>query len=177
MPIGEELISAIERGVVDPRDDVKARARILADEFGWDVSDARRLWCFAPDATGPNLLVDVTKGVQYLHEIKDSCVSAFQWATKEGVTCEENMRGVRVNILDVTVSFCLLSFRDPLHISISADFRRYPSRWRTNYTHYASCHIRRLPPCHPCTSRTYLPRFVFTNFFKLIRDLIILHTT
>lgn len=116
-PIGEELISAIERGVVNPHDDVKARARILADEFGWEVSGARRIWCFAPDTTGPNLLVDVTKGVQYLHEIKDSCVSAFQWATKEGVICEENMRGVRVNILDVTVSFCLLSFGDPLHIS------------------------------------------------------------
>lgn len=103
MPLGEELTSAIEKGVVDPHDDVKARARILADEFGWEVSDARRIWCFAPDATGPNLLVDVTKGVQYLHEIKDSCVSAFQWATKEGVLCEESMRGVRVNILDVTL--------------------------------------------------------------------------
>ena len=164
MPIGEELTSAIERGVVDPHDDVKARARILADEFGWEVSDARKIWCFAPDASGPNLLVDVTKGVQYLHEIKDSCVSAFQWATKEGVLGEENMRGVRVNILDVTVSSCLHSFGDPLHFRISADFRRYPSWWRTNDTDYASCHIRRLPPCHPCTSRTYIPRFVFMVF-------------
>ena len=33
MPIGEELTSAIERGVVDPHDDVKARARIHADDF------------------------------------------------------------------------------------------------------------------------------------------------
>jgi elongation factor 2 len=113
MPIGEELVSAIESGIVNPRDDVKARARILADEFGWEVSGARRIWCFAPDSTGSNLLVDVTKGVQYLHEIKDSCVSAFQWATKEGVICEENMRGVKVNIMDVTVSFSLLSFKDP----------------------------------------------------------------
>jgi len=43
---------------------------------------------------GPNILVDVTKGVQYLNEIKDSCVAAFQWATKEGVIAEENMRGI-----------------------------------------------------------------------------------
>jgi translation elongation factor EF-G len=50
--------------------------------------------CFGPDTTGPNLLTDVTKGVQYLNEIKDSCVAAFQWATKEGVMCEENMRGI-----------------------------------------------------------------------------------
>jgi len=102
-PIDEELVNAIETGKVTPRDDVKLRARVLADEFGWDVADARKIWCFGPDTTGPNLLIDATKGVQYLNEIKDSCVAAFQWATKEGVICEENMRGVRVNMLDVVV--------------------------------------------------------------------------
>ncbi|CAL1694021.1 unnamed protein product [Somion occarium] len=102
-PIDEELSLAIESGKVTARDDYKIRARVLADEFGWDVTDARKIWCFGPDTTGPNLLVDVTKGVQYLNEIKDSCVAAFQWATKEGPCAEENMRGVRVNILDVTL--------------------------------------------------------------------------
>merc|ERR1712019_30471 len=29
--------------------------------------------------------------------------SAFQWATKEGPLCEENMRGIRFNIMDVTL--------------------------------------------------------------------------
>ncbi|KAF8528091.1 P-loop containing nucleoside triphosphate hydrolase protein [Hysterangium stoloniferum] len=103
MPMDEGLSLAIEAGKINPRDDFKARARVLADEFGWDVTDARKIWCFGPDTTGPNLLVDVTKGVQYLNEIKDSCVAAFQWATKEGVCAEENMRGVRFNILDVTL--------------------------------------------------------------------------
>ena len=103
MPIDEELTQAIEGGKISARDDYKLRARVLADEFGWDVTDARKIWCFGPDTTGPNLLVDVTKGVQYLNEIKDSCVAAFQWATKEGVLCEENMRGIRFNVLDVTV--------------------------------------------------------------------------
>ncbi|KAF8591949.1 P-loop containing nucleoside triphosphate hydrolase protein [Ramaria rubella] len=103
MPLDEELSQAIEAGKINPRDDLKARARILADEYGWDVTDARKIWCFGPETTGPNLLVDVTKGVQYLNEIKDSCVAAFQWATKEGVCAEEKMRGVRFNILDVTL--------------------------------------------------------------------------
>ncbi|KAH9996033.1 P-loop containing nucleoside triphosphate hydrolase protein [Russula vinacea] len=103
LPLEEELTVAIEGGKVSARDDFKARARVLADEFSWDVTDARKIWCFGPDTTGPNLLVDVTKGVQYLNEIKDSCVAAFQWATKEGVCAEENMRGVRINVLDVTL--------------------------------------------------------------------------
>ncbi|KDN44384.1 P-loop containing nucleoside triphosphate hydrolase protein [Tilletiaria anomala UBC 951] len=103
MPLGEELSRAIEDGKITARDDFKARARILADEYEWDVTDARKIWCFGPDTTGPNLMVDVTKGVQYLNEIKDSCVAAMQWVTKEGVLAEENMRGVRFNIMDVTL--------------------------------------------------------------------------
>ncbi|GES93961.1 elongation factor 2 [Rhizophagus clarus] len=102
-PIQEELSIAIETGKITPRDDLKARARILAEEFGWEVTDARKIWCFGPETIGANLLVDVTKGVQYLNEIKDSCVAAFQWATKEGVCAEENMRSCRFNILDVVL--------------------------------------------------------------------------
>lgn len=102
-PLDDELSKAIDSGKVNARDDIKQRARLLADEYGWDVTDARKIWCFGPETTGPNLLVDVTKGVQYLNEIKDSCVAAFQWATKDGPLCEEPLRGVRFNILDVTL--------------------------------------------------------------------------
>lgn len=38
-----------------------------------------------------------------MNEIKDSCVAAFQWATKEGCLADENMRGIRFNILDVVL--------------------------------------------------------------------------
>ncbi|RCK66593.1 Elongation factor 2 [Candida viswanathii] len=87
-PIDEEVSLDIEGGVINPRDDFKARARILADKH---------------DGNGPNLVVDQTKAVQYLNEIKDSVVAAFQWATKEGPIFGENVRSVRVNILDVTL--------------------------------------------------------------------------
>jgi elongation factor 2 len=102
-PLEDGLSEEIENGHVTPKDDPKARARTLAEKFSWDPNDARKIWCFGPETTGANLLVDVTKGVQYLNEIKDSCVAAFQWATKEGVLCEENMRGIRFNVLDVTL--------------------------------------------------------------------------
>ena len=102
-PLGEEVSKDIEAGKIGPRDDFKARARILADEHGWDVTDARKIWCFGPDTNGANLVVDQTKAVQYLNEIKDSFVSGFQWATKEGPVGEEPMRSVRFNILDVTL--------------------------------------------------------------------------
>jgi len=102
-PLDEEVSKDIESGKISPRDDFKARARILADDHGWDVTDARKIWCFGPDTTGANLLVDQTKAVQYLNEIKDSVVSGFQWATREGPVAEEPMRSVRFNIMDVTL--------------------------------------------------------------------------
>merc|ERR1712156_203934 len=101
MPDG--LPEAIDDGKVTPRQEAKERGRYLADHFEMDVGEARKIWCFGPDGQGPNIVMDCTKGVQYLNEIKDSVVAGFQWATKEGVLAEENMRGVRFNIYDVTL--------------------------------------------------------------------------
>lgn len=55
----------------------------MGEKYEYDVTEARKIWAFGPDGTGPNLLIDCTKGVQYLNEIKDSVVAGFQWATKE----------------------------------------------------------------------------------------------
>lgn len=55
-PMDEELSLAIEAGKVSARDDFKARARVLADDYGWDVTDARKIWCFGPDGTGANVI-------------------------------------------------------------------------------------------------------------------------
>merc|ERR1711881_491872 len=102
-PMPDGLAEAIDNGDVAPRQELKERARVLADTYEYDVTEARKIWCFGPDGTGPNLVIDVSKGVQYLNEIKDSVIAGFQWATKEGVLAEENMRGVRFNIHDVTL--------------------------------------------------------------------------
>jgi len=102
-PLPEGLAEAIDKGDVTPRQEFKERGRYLSDTFDMDVGEARKIWSFGPEGTGPNLLMDCTKAVQYLNEIKDSVVAGFQWASKEGVLCEENMRGVRFNIYDVTL--------------------------------------------------------------------------
>lgn len=102
-PMPDGLADDIEAGKVTPRDDPKTRKSYLCENYSFDATDAMKIWTFGPESTGANLLIDVTKGVQYLNEIKDSCVAGFQWATKEGVLCDENMRGVRFNLHDVTL--------------------------------------------------------------------------
>merc|ERR1712226_1582855 len=103
VPMPDGLAEDIDNGEVTPRDELKARARYLSDKYDYDVTEARKIWCFGPETLGPNIFVDCTKGVQYLNEIKDSCVAGFQWASKEGILCDENMRGIRFNLYDVAL--------------------------------------------------------------------------
>ncbi|KAI3820418.1 hypothetical protein L1987_07965 [Smallanthus sonchifolius] len=102
-PLEEGLPEAIDEGRIGPRDDPKARSKILAEEFKWDKDLAKKIWCFGPETTGPNMVVDMCKGVQYLNEIKDSIVAGFQWASKEGALAEENMRGICFEVCDVVL--------------------------------------------------------------------------
>merc|ERR1719472_331716 len=61
-PLEDGLSEAIDNGDVTPRDEVKARGRLLAEKFNWDKDLSKKIWCFGPDTTGPNLIVDMCKG-------------------------------------------------------------------------------------------------------------------
>ncbi|CAK4608790.1 hypothetical protein LEN26_010758 [Aphanomyces euteiches] len=103
--LSDELVEEIDTGKeeVGPRYDVKLRARYLADNHGWDVTDARKIWGYGPDGEGPNIFCDQTKGVSYLQEIRESVMGGFNWATRTGVLCDEVVRGLRVNLMDVVL--------------------------------------------------------------------------
>jgi len=101
--MNEALADAIEEGNIGPRDDPKERGKKLVDDFGWDKETAKKIWCFGPDTTGPNLVVDVTKGVQFLSEIKDNVVAGMQNATASGAICDEPLRGVQFELHDVVL--------------------------------------------------------------------------
>merc|ERR1719327_2474994 len=97
------LADDIENGEVFPDMDQKTRTRVLVDKYGWEKSETQKIWAWGPDNNGPNLVVDKTVGVQYLLEIKDSIVAGWQWVCKEGPLCDETLRDVRINILDVVL--------------------------------------------------------------------------
>jgi elongation factor 2 len=100
-PLAEVLCKAIEAGEVDTRDTTKKRdlASTLVSKFGWNKQDAGRLWAFS----GTNCLVDASHGVQYLQEIREHVVAAFEWVIKEGMLAGEPISGVRFNLLDATL--------------------------------------------------------------------------
>jgi len=102
-PMSDELSKDIEDGKLGPKAEAKERARTFREKYDWDENAARKIWCWGPETSGANVVVDQTQAVQYLIEIKEHVNSAFQWTSKEGPLCEENMRGIRFNIMDVTL--------------------------------------------------------------------------
>merc|ERR1711865_173319 len=102
-PMAEEISKAIEDGPAGPKAEAKERARLYREKFDWDENAARKIWCWGPETEGANVVVDQTQAVQYMNEIKEHVNSAFQWTSKEGPLCEGNMRGIRFNIMDVTL--------------------------------------------------------------------------
>ncbi|CAE7278176.1 unnamed protein product, partial [Symbiodinium microadriaticum] len=100
-PLAEEVVRAVEDGTAGPYADAKEKTKILT-QFGWDKQVAQsKIWCYGPSGDGPNVFVDTTIAAQYLGEVKDHVVNAFQWVTKEGPLCEESLRGVRFNLSEV----------------------------------------------------------------------------
>lgn len=99
-PLDDELVTEIEAGHYGPDKDPKEMGKDLVSKFNWDPTDSRKIWCFGPDGHGPNMIVDKTKAVQYLDEVKDSFEQAFSWASRKGAMCDETMRGIRFNLTD-----------------------------------------------------------------------------
>jgi len=109
-PLDDKFINAIETKKLKLSQDMKTFSRILSDDYGWDASEARKIWSFGcpPDAIC-NVIVDRTKGAQYLQECKDYIIGGFMEATNSGVLCEEVVRGIRYNLEEVKLH------ADPAH--------------------------------------------------------------
>lgn len=104
-PLSEDIIAAINDGRILEDQDAKARARMMADELGFDVEEARRIWNFGPIgvSTGTNILLEATKGVQYLKEVKEHINGGFQIVCQGGVVCGEELVGACFKLKDATL--------------------------------------------------------------------------
>ncbi len=90
-PIQEELSND---GKITLRDGFKTCVRILAEEYGWDITNARVLVLIS-------LLDDVTKGFNILMKLKILMLLLPNGPRKWDFCTEEIMCSCRFNILDV----------------------------------------------------------------------------
>lgn len=97
------LEGGVEAALEAAPEDAAALARTLAAEHGWSAADTRRVWAFGLPPDGPNLLVDLTRGVQYLHEARGAAASSFLRAAKGGALADEPVRGLRLDLVDAVL--------------------------------------------------------------------------
>jgi len=101
-PLDKGLSDEIEKGIVNVYDSRQVESR-LVEKFGWDELTAASVWCFGPNRSGPNMLIDYSleseTDKQMLSNVRESIVQGFQWATREGPLCEESIRNAKFKIL------------------------------------------------------------------------------
>lgn len=90
-PLGEDIIEMIKTGHIKEDMDKKEMAKILRAK-GWEADQAKKV--AAVDPLG-NLLVDETKGVQFIQESMDSIRSGFDDVVHEGPLARETVRGIK----------------------------------------------------------------------------------
>jgi elongation factor 2 len=105
-PLEEKVINLIEKGEIDEEMGLKQVGDILYKEAGWPQEEARNVWALDEHR---NIIIDLTKGIQYLREARDMIILGFRWACQAGPLCEEPLRGVKVKLMDAQLH------EDPVH--------------------------------------------------------------
>ena len=104
-PLPDKVVDMIKEGKIGEYQDRHEMAKILRDE-GWPPDEARGVWSVDE---GSNMLVETTKGAQYLQEVKEMIIGGYRWGLKEGPLAYEQIRGIKVKLTDVSLH------EDPVH--------------------------------------------------------------
>jgi len=104
-PLPDKIVDMIKEGKIGEYQDRHEMAKILRGE-GWPPDEARGVWSVDE---GSNMLVEVTKGAQYLQEVKEMILGGYRWGLKEGPLAYEQIRGIKVTLTDVSLH------EDPVH--------------------------------------------------------------
>ncbi len=104
-PLPDKIVDMIKEGKIGEYQDRHEMAKILREE-GWPPDEARGVWSVDE---GSNMLVETTKGAQYLQEVKEMIIGGYSWGLKEGPLAYEQIRGIKVKLTDVSLH------EDPVH--------------------------------------------------------------
>ena len=90
-PLREDIIEMIKNGHIKEDMDKKELAKILREK-GWNADEAKNVSAIDPSG---NMLIDETKGVQFIQESMDSIKSGFDDVVHSGALAHETLRGVK----------------------------------------------------------------------------------
>ncbi len=90
-PLEPEIAEMVRNGQLSEMKDKKEMATILRSK-GWDSDVAKNVMRFDPRG---NILINGTKGVQFIQESSDSILSGFEEVMKEGPLAKEQVRNCK----------------------------------------------------------------------------------
>lgn len=96
-PLNEKVAKAIAEGDINERDlkDKKALAKKLLD-LGMSKFESKNVVAMH----GINLLLDMTKGIQYLNETMELVIEGFHEVMDKGPLAEEDCRNIKISLMD-----------------------------------------------------------------------------
>lgn len=94
----ERLVEAKIEAKIRPWPKDKDIVEKLMDS-GFDRDTAKQVWCVHHN----NVLIDSTRGIEALHEIKELVIQGFQDAMNEGALAKEKCQGVQIILEDASL--------------------------------------------------------------------------
>lgn len=100
VPLEDEVAEAIhdeeiEQGKPKNKKETEKKLR----ELGMDKDEARKVWTVKED----NMLINASRGVQYLNEVKELLVQSFNEAVENGPLANEKLSKVKILIKDASL--------------------------------------------------------------------------
>ena len=95
-PLEDSIFQALQNGDIKEgkiKDKEEAQQFI---EHGLDKEEARRVW----DVYNKSLFINMTRGIQYLDEIKELVIEGFESALEEGPVANEIAMGMKFTLVD-----------------------------------------------------------------------------
>ena len=108
-PLEPEIAEMIRTGELGDMKDKKEIAKILREK-GWDADIAKNVMMFDPRG---NVMINGTKGVQFIQESSDSILTGFEDVMKEGPLAKEQMRNCKFTFTH------FVPHEDPAHRGLS----------------------------------------------------------
>lgn len=101
-PIPKEILEAMIKGEINDQKFRNKPPQELVEKLvslGMDRDEAKGIW----EIYNKNMFVDKTTGVQYLNEVKELVLQAFEDAMNKGPLAQEKVMGVKVVLMDASL--------------------------------------------------------------------------
>jgi elongation factor 2 len=98
-PLSDELFAAIQEGKIKEGRVKGKESASTFTEYGLPKDEAKKVW----DVYKRSLFINMTRGIQYLDEIKELLLEGFESALDDGPIAREKVMGVKISLKDAKI--------------------------------------------------------------------------